>query len=255
MPPWFADPRFGTFRNERRLTQEQIDTVVAWADAGAPEGEGDAPAAPEFAGGVDASVQARPPTWSWRCRSSFPCRAEGELPNFSLYQADAFEEDHYAEALQVLPSNFVVVHHSTPFVGDLPFGTELGVGEAWPGGPIVSNVPVAIEEDAEFDNGTDIDAEAGSESQRDREQREVFATGRPTREKLLNYVPGGGFTQYGPGVAKRLPSRQAPHLGAALSTQRTTGSRPSQARHLGSEGRDEPRADHTPRGADPHRRA
>src|SRR4029078_10910493 len=32
MPPWFADPRYGTFRNKRGLTQQQIDTLVAWAD-------------------------------------------------------------------------------------------------------------------------------------------------------------------------------------------------------------------------------
>src|SRR5438093_10547792 len=39
MPPWRADARFGTFRNDRRLTPEQINTVIAWVDAGAPEGE------------------------------------------------------------------------------------------------------------------------------------------------------------------------------------------------------------------------
>ena len=38
MPPWFADPQVGTFRNQRGLTTAQIDTLVAWVDAGAPEG-------------------------------------------------------------------------------------------------------------------------------------------------------------------------------------------------------------------------
>src|SRR3989440_11761225 len=32
MPPWGADPHFGTFRNDPRLSQKEIDTVVAWAD-------------------------------------------------------------------------------------------------------------------------------------------------------------------------------------------------------------------------------
>src|SRR5947208_11044257 len=27
MPPWFADPRYGTFLNKRGLTQTQIDTI------------------------------------------------------------------------------------------------------------------------------------------------------------------------------------------------------------------------------------
>src|SRR5215216_6514558 len=30
MPPWHADPHVGQFSNDRRLTQSQIDTVVAW---------------------------------------------------------------------------------------------------------------------------------------------------------------------------------------------------------------------------------
>ena len=38
MPPWFADPKYGHFLNERRLTQSDIDTIAKWADAGAPGG-------------------------------------------------------------------------------------------------------------------------------------------------------------------------------------------------------------------------
>jgi hypothetical protein len=37
MPPWFADPQYGHFLNERRLKQAEIDAVSQWADAGAPE--------------------------------------------------------------------------------------------------------------------------------------------------------------------------------------------------------------------------
>src|SRR6516225_8029546 len=28
MPPWLADPHYGEFRNDRRLSQQEIDTVV-----------------------------------------------------------------------------------------------------------------------------------------------------------------------------------------------------------------------------------
>ena len=38
MPPWFADPEFGHFANERRLSASEIATLTAWADAGAPAG-------------------------------------------------------------------------------------------------------------------------------------------------------------------------------------------------------------------------
>src|SRR6202453_3083217 len=44
MPPWFADPNYGHFANDRRLSKTEIDTLVAWADNGAPEGDAkDAP--------------------------------------------------------------------------------------------------------------------------------------------------------------------------------------------------------------------
>ena len=45
MPPWFADPRYGKFSNDPSLSAEQIKTIAAWADAGAPAGDArDAPA-------------------------------------------------------------------------------------------------------------------------------------------------------------------------------------------------------------------
>jgi hypothetical protein len=40
MPPWHADPQFGDFGNNRRMTQRQIDMITEWAAAGAPRGEG-----------------------------------------------------------------------------------------------------------------------------------------------------------------------------------------------------------------------
>ena len=35
MPPWHADPHFGEFSNDRRLSQKDVDTIVAWVDGGA----------------------------------------------------------------------------------------------------------------------------------------------------------------------------------------------------------------------------
>jgi hypothetical protein len=41
MPPWHIDPTVGIqhFKNDRSLTEEQIDTIVRWVDAGAPKGD------------------------------------------------------------------------------------------------------------------------------------------------------------------------------------------------------------------------
>src|SRR3954454_15132749 len=52
MPPWFADPHYGNFKNDSSLKQGEIDTVAAWVDAGAPKGNPkDLPPAREFTDG------------------------------------------------------------------------------------------------------------------------------------------------------------------------------------------------------------
>src|SRR5579863_9573714 len=44
MPPWFADPKYGHFINDRSLKQSDIDTLAKWAESGAVEGNSkDAP--------------------------------------------------------------------------------------------------------------------------------------------------------------------------------------------------------------------
>lgn len=39
MPPWPAAKGFGHFRNDISLPQEEINTIAAWAEGGAPEGD------------------------------------------------------------------------------------------------------------------------------------------------------------------------------------------------------------------------
>src|SRR5262245_13953820 len=39
MPPWFADPAYGHFGNDRRLSDSAVKTLSAWADGGAVEGD------------------------------------------------------------------------------------------------------------------------------------------------------------------------------------------------------------------------
>ncbi len=53
MPPWPADSsRSAKFRNDPQLSQQEIDTLVAWVKEGAPKGnEADLPPAPHFAEG------------------------------------------------------------------------------------------------------------------------------------------------------------------------------------------------------------
>src|SRR5688572_22608821 len=54
MPPWHIDKTVGIqqFKNDRSLSDEQIETVVAWVDKGAPHGDSkDMPAAKKWEDG------------------------------------------------------------------------------------------------------------------------------------------------------------------------------------------------------------
>ncbi len=45
MPPWDPDPHVATFKDDKSLSGDQIKTLVAWVEAGAPRGEGADPLA------------------------------------------------------------------------------------------------------------------------------------------------------------------------------------------------------------------
>ncbi len=52
MPPWFADPKYGHFSNNRSLSQKDIATLVTWVNGGAQEGDPkDMPPPAEFLDG------------------------------------------------------------------------------------------------------------------------------------------------------------------------------------------------------------
>jgi hypothetical protein len=155
MPPWFADPRYGKFKNDRSLSPAEIETLVAWADAGAPQGTGTAPAAPKYADAGWSHPSGREPDLVIEFPIELSIAANGEMPNFNLYTPLPFEDARLVEATQVLPGNVEATHHITTAVVNMPPGTRLGRGPAWPGGPVYDYVPVALEKGVEVDNTGD----------------------------------------------------------------------------------------------------
>src|SRR5262245_62000297 len=77
MPPWFADPAHGEFANDRRLSQKEIETVVSWVDAGAPEGVSkDAPMPLELVDGWSMGT----PDVVFEMPKAFSVPATGKVP-------------------------------------------------------------------------------------------------------------------------------------------------------------------------------
>ena len=184
MPPWHADPRYGDFRNKVALTPAEIDTLVAWVDAGAPQGDGVPPPPPIFRDGWNPQM-GRPPDQVIDAPFEFDVPASGEVPTFTIWIKVPFKDDKFLEALELRPSNPRVVHHSGLSLGSLPPRTKLGKGAVWPGGPVLDGVPV-------FSDGKPFRAMSGDDF------------GYP----LLFYVPGGGFLKFPEGIAKRVQGGQ-----------------------------------------------
>src|SRR3954447_5421771 len=83
MPPWFAAAGFGhEFAHDNRLTGAQVETIVAWVDAGAPRGDETPPPAPAFADGWH-QFKNRPPDAILEMPTPFEVPAEGVLPVFT----------------------------------------------------------------------------------------------------------------------------------------------------------------------------
>lgn len=115
MPPWHADPTIDHFRNDRRLSDNEIAAIVKWADSGAPEGNrADMPKLPDF---VEGWVIGKPDI-TIDTGKDFNIPAEGVVP-YQYFKVDpGFKEDTWIQAAEVRPSQRSQVHHILVFVQD-----------------------------------------------------------------------------------------------------------------------------------------
>lgn len=112
MPPWHADPAVGRFRNERRLTDADRDTLVRWVDAGAPLGAADKlPPAPVFPTGWQIGT----PDVVIEMAEAFEVPAEGEVRYQTVRMPTHFTEDKWVRAFEVRAGSPSVVHHILAF--------------------------------------------------------------------------------------------------------------------------------------------
>jgi peroxiredoxin/mono/diheme cytochrome c family protein len=112
MPPWHADPRYGTYSNDRRLSEEEIDTLVAWVDGGMAKGdEKDLPEPVEFADGWTIGK----PDVVFELSEDVHVPASGTVPYRYFTTETNFEEDVWIQAAEARPGNRAVVHHIIAF--------------------------------------------------------------------------------------------------------------------------------------------
>jgi mono/diheme cytochrome c family protein len=108
MPPWYADPRYGHFKNEARLSKKDIDTIVAWADQGAKEGDPkDLPVLPGYIEGwrIGKPDQVFSMTEEYTIKPDDP-------DNYVYFVVPTeFKEDRWVQAAEIRPGNKKLVHH------------------------------------------------------------------------------------------------------------------------------------------------
>ena len=177
MPPWYADPaRSLAFKNDRRLSQEQIQTIATWADAEAPMGNPiDLPDLPSIPVGWQIRDLGEPDAIT---RMPVPehIPASGELPMTNYYSPVPWDELKYARALESKPGNRVATHHTVAYIrSGLPPAIRLNDK-----GLAVRDPSIEVDPNASFEFT----------------QRSV---------KLIGYAPGKGYKRYPTGAGRVLP--------------------------------------------------
>ena len=108
MPPWKAEPASYSYRDERRLTDAQIQLIQAWVKQGMPEGKPeDRPAPPKFSSGWMLGE----PDLVVEMPAGFHVPADGPDIYRNIVIPLGLTEDKWVTAIDMRPSARSVVHH------------------------------------------------------------------------------------------------------------------------------------------------
>jgi mono/diheme cytochrome c family protein len=186
MPPWFADPAHGTFKNDRSLTQAQIDTIVKWVDGGARQGdETQLPALPALVAGW----QIGKPDMVFEMPTEFKIPADGTVDYQYFEVATNFKEDRWISAGEVRAGNPEHVHHIIVSVIEPP-----GISR-----------PTAMSVRAIAD-GTDAGPRAPRQLTEAQRAQLAAAGRRANAVSLVNWAVGEDAPVYPAGMGKRIPA-------------------------------------------------
>jgi len=118
MPPWNAAvdqgfPEGQGFVQDRSLTQEQIDLLAAWADAGAPEGDPDEPLPPinvntDWTFGEPDLIVEMPEPWTMQ-------PTDPDIYRCFVFAAN-YPVDVTISSMDFKPSNLLIAHHALVFL-------------------------------------------------------------------------------------------------------------------------------------------
>jgi hypothetical protein len=113
MPPWSADPGLGRFRNDPTLDAKEIETLKAWAETGASEGNPkDAPPPRQFLEGWNIGK----PDAIFEMPADYEVPASGTVDYTFVILPTNLKQDTWVQASETRPGNRAVVHHAVAWV-------------------------------------------------------------------------------------------------------------------------------------------
>lgn len=138
MPPWLAEPGYGVFANERRLTDDERALLRQWVADGALEGDpGMAPPIPTWPSGWAAGT----PDLVVTMERPFRLGPEGPDVYRNFLLRLPLERDRFVRAVEFAPGNPRAVHHAFIRVDEGGQGRRLEGRQSEPGFP--NMVPTA----------------------------------------------------------------------------------------------------------------
>jgi hypothetical protein len=113
MPPWHADSRYGTFSNDRRLSQKEIDTLADWVAGGLARGDDkDLPKPIDWPKGWKLGK----PDMVVQMPKDFEVPATGVLDYKNWIIDPKFTEDRWVRLAEARPGAAGVVHHIVVYI-------------------------------------------------------------------------------------------------------------------------------------------
>jgi hypothetical protein len=130
MPPWKAEPASYTFKDERRLTADQIETIRQWVAGGMPQGD---PAATPKIPVFSSDWQLGSPDMVVEMPEAFHVPADGPDIYRNLVIPLNLPEQKWIRAIDLRPSARSVVHHVLFFADDSASARRSDAADPGPG--------------------------------------------------------------------------------------------------------------------------
>jgi hypothetical protein len=206
MPPWHADPKHGEFLNDRRLSDADKATLVAWANGGAPEGNpADLPPPPTYESGWTIGT----PDAVFAMNEDYPIPAAGEIPYQFLEIETKLTEDKWVQAFEVKAGDPKALHHVIVYARP-PAAAPAARPAAPPAGAQAGARPAPPPPLFDFAPGMDIPAgQFGGPPLPPEQRKPAFPNQRgPVRvgPAVGGFVPGQFIRVYQDGTAMKLPA-------------------------------------------------